>query len=46
VFLGIKRYLSDAGIFILHKKPKRKRLTDEQGKGNIVRARCRWALSI
>jgi hypothetical protein len=40
-FLGIRHWLSDANIFILHKKPKGKTLTNEQKKENTAMARIR-----
>jgi hypothetical protein len=40
-FLGIRHHISDANIFILHKKPKGKTLTNEQKKENTAMARIR-----
>jgi hypothetical protein len=40
-FLGIRYHLSDAKIFIPHKKPKGKALSDEQRKENTAMARIR-----
>jgi hypothetical protein len=40
-FLEIRHHISDAKIFIPHKKPKGKALSDEQRKENTAMARIR-----